>query len=126
MRNFIRDLERYCNLPVEDLPRTAESVLCALEQRLTVEEAHDMESQLPANLQDLLVRCDRHAGLKKRSFDLEALYTMVGDDLNLRAGDVPPVVRAVFRAVKDQISEGESQDVASQLPADIREIWWNA
>ena len=123
---FLKDLAQYSSLPQEELGKAAASVLCALEQRLSSDEVKDLESQLPANLRDLLVRCERHEGNPSREFALGDLYDMVCEDLGMRQEDVPPVVRAVFRALKDQISEGESEDVAAQLPADIKEVWWNA
>ena len=36
---------------------------------------------------------------------------------------VEHVVRSVFSAVQDQVSEGEIDDVIHQLPADLRELW---
>jgi uncharacterized protein (DUF2267 family) len=35
-------------------------------------------------------------------------------------------VRAVCAALKSQISPGEADDVAAQLPADLRELWMDA
>jgi uncharacterized protein (DUF2267 family) len=34
-----------------------------------------------------------------------------------------PLVRAVFRAMRDLISEGEANDVASNLPPDLQALW---
>ena len=48
---------------------------------------------------------------------------MIGADLGKERDEVVPIVRSVFLALKGQITAGEAEDVASQLPADIKEIW---
>ena len=48
---------------------------------------------------------------------------MIGEDLGMQAAEVEGVVRAVFSAVREQISEGEAEDVASQLPKDLGALW---
>ncbi len=40
--------------------------------------------------------------------------------------DMEKLVRGVFRAVRALISEGEANDVAAQLPAELKELWLGA
>ncbi len=103
--------------------QAAVSVLCALEQRIFAEEAADLEAQLPRKLTELLHRCERHEEELPPKFGREHLLKRVGDDLGLNPDVVEPVVRAVLDAIRHQISEGEAEDVMSQLPQDIRDLW---
>ncbi|MFP2895159.1 DUF2267 domain-containing protein [Corallococcus sp. 4LFB] len=104
--------------------QAAVSVLCGLEQRIQVEESHDLEAQLPRKLTELLHRCERHdAEARPERFGRDELLSQVGEDLALHPDAVEPVVRAVMDAVRHQISEGEAEDVSAQLPADIRHLW---
>jgi uncharacterized protein (DUF2267 family) len=102
----------------------AVSVLCALEQRIQVEEARDLEAQLPRKLTALLHRCERHEGeARPEKFGRDELLRRVGEDLRLQPEAVEPVVRAVLDALRDQISEGEAEEVLGQLPEDLRHLW---
>ncbi|RKG86628.1 DUF2267 domain-containing protein [Corallococcus sp. CA049B] len=104
--------------------QAAFSVLCVLEQRLFGEEDNDLEAQLPHKLRELLVRCDRHeSGPPPHKFGREEMLAMVATDLAVDADDAESIVRAVFSAVQAQISQGESDDIAGELPTDIRELW---
>lgn len=104
--------------------KAAVSVLCGLEQRIFGEEALDLEAQLPRKLTELIHRCERHeSGPPPRKFGREEMLRMVGEELGLEPGAVEPVVRAVFDALRDQVSEGEVEQVISQLPEDLRDLW---
>jgi uncharacterized protein (DUF2267 family) len=103
--------------------QAAVSVLCALEQRIFAEEAADLEAQLPRKLTELLHRCERHEEELPPKFGREHLLKCVGEDLGLNPDAVEPVVRAVLDALRHQISEGEAEDVMSQLPHDMRDLW---
>ncbi len=103
--------------------RAASSVLCALEQRITVEESDDLNAQLPRKLQELLHRCERHEGSRPERFGLQEFLQMVADDLETNVNEAESLTRAVFEAVRVQITEGEADDVASQLPADLQALW---
>jgi uncharacterized protein (DUF2267 family) len=102
----------------------AVSVLCALEQRIFGEESQDLEAQLPQKLTELLHRCERHeSGPPPRKFGRAEMLQMVGEELSLNPDAVEPVVRAVLDAIRDQVSEGEVEDIMKQLPADLRDLW---
>jgi uncharacterized protein (DUF2267 family) len=106
--------------------KAAVSVLCAIEQRIYHDEAEDLEAQLPRKLTALLHRCERHEEALPDKFGREHLLNRVGEDLSLNPDAVEPVVRAVLDAIRHQISEGEAEDVMSQLPQDIRDLWGRA
>lgn len=122
-RVFLKDIAARAHCTIDQAERAAVAVLSTLELRLSSEEARDMESQLPVLLTDLLRAYARPPGEPPGKFDLKEFYRLVADELHEGPGEVPGVVRAVFQAVKNQISAGEVEDVASQLPRDIGAVW---
>ncbi len=120
---FLRNLMVIGSMNEEDAERAAVSVLCALEQRLFGQEAAHLEAQLPGKLQDLLVRCERHMGKPATKFGKDGFIQMVAHDLDVEPLEAERKIRAVFSAVRDQVSEGEIDDVIGQLPSDLRELW---
>lgn len=122
-RAFLEKLHALSDLHGEQLEAAAASVLCGLEQRLTADERFDLEAQLPSKLRGLLQRCDRHAASAPRRFGLSELYDKVSTDMGVSRDEAVTIVRAVILAVKYQISQGEAEDVASQLPGDMKQIW---
>lgn len=120
---FLRNLMVIGSMNEEEAERAAVSVLCVLEQRLFGEEAAHLEAQLPGKLQDLLVRCERHLGKPARKFGKDGFIQMVSEDLDVDSFEAERRIRAVFTAVRDQVTEGEIEDVVGQLPPDLRELW---
>lgn len=123
---FIKKLCERGGMAPHVAEQAAISVLCAIEQRIFGEEARDMEAQLPQKLVQLLHRCERHEGAPPKKFGRAEMLNMVGEDLSLKPEAVEPVIRAVFSAIQDQISEGEAEQVMGQLPHDIRDLWQRA
>ncbi len=123
---FLRNLMVIGSMNEEEAERAAVSVLCVLEQRLFGEEAAHLEAQLPGKLQELLIRCERHLGKPASKFGREGFIQMVSEDLEVDSFEAEKKIRAVFTAVRDQVSEGEIDDVIGQLPADLRELWQRA
>lgn len=124
-KDFLEDLMNIGNLDADEAEAAAVSVVCALEQRIHAQEAKDLNAQLPLKLAELLYRCERHAG-KPLRFDLNGLYDMVAEDLQVDRESAVPLVHFVFCALRGRVSEGEAADVASQLPEDIKDLWWGA
>lgn len=98
------------------------SVLSTLERRILPKEAKDLEAQLPRLLVEFLPPPDQRLS-KPHRFGLEEFLKSVAEDLHMPVEEVEPIVRAVFQAFREQISEGESEDVASNLPPDLRALW---
>lgn len=120
---FMKDLEARAGVGRELAERAAQSVLCALEQRLIDTEAKHMEAQLPRKVRDLLQRCPRHEGAPPRKFNLEQFLMMVSEDLDTTPNEAERLSRAVFSTIREHISEGEVEDVIGQLPLDLRSLW---
>jgi uncharacterized protein (DUF2267 family) len=124
-RTYTEFIKRLCErggMSPHVAEQAAVSVLCAVEQRIFGEEARDMEAQLPQKLVQLLHRCERHEGPPPKKFGRAELLYMVGEDLRLKPEAVEPVIRAVFSALQDQISDGEAEQVVNQLPHHIRDL----
>jgi len=102
------------------LPERAEilarATLETLAERLTGGEAADLAAQLPAALQDPL----RKRAEAAEAFGLEEFVRRVSE----RAGQDPEAaddrVAAVLTTVREAVSDGELEDVMSQLP---KEFW---
>ncbi|RKH40846.1 DUF2267 domain-containing protein [Corallococcus sicarius] len=122
---FLKYLCDVGKLPSEQAAEDAAvSVLCVLEQRLVGEEDKDLEAQLPMKLRELMIRCDRHeAGPPPQKFGRAEMMSMVAEDLDMEPEDTEPIIRAVFSAIQAQISTGESDDIAGELPPDLRDLW---
>jgi len=119
---FLRELEEL-GVDHELAPKAIESVLCALEQRLVESESRHLEAQLPRKVQALLQRCPRHLGRPPRGVNREEFLRMVAEDLRCDVNRAETLTRAVFAAVRNHISEGEAEEVAIQLPHDLRTLW---
>lgn len=114
---FLKDLERIGEMPKELAERAAVAVLSVLERRMPSSGARHLEAQLPSKLRELLTH------LSQRRFGRAAFLQMVADELSMDPHQVEPIVRAVFRAVRFKISDGEAEDVAAELPKDLAELW---
>jgi uncharacterized protein (DUF2267 family) len=119
---FIRHLCEVGKLEPSLAECAAVAVLRALERRILPAEAKDLEAQLPRRLVDFLPPLEQRPQ-RPRRFGKEEFLQTVADDLEMPVEEMEPVVRAVFRAMRDLISEGEANDVASNLPPDLQALW---
>ena len=122
-KQFLKDLCSLGNMKEEDAERAAVSVLCALEQRIMRSESEDLEAQLPFKLQQLLHRCELHEADVPKRFGRDEFIQMVASDLKTDPDNAETIARNVFTVVREQVSEGEAEDVAAQLPPDLADLW---
>lgn len=132
---FIEKVKTLANLPDEERADKATGIVFKLlGRRLTKGEAKDVESQLPKLLKENWAG-SKFAETLIRAFEgqltystKEELYDIVGKELAKQGIAVDPeeVVVAVFHTLKEQIDVGEQEDVASQLPRDIKKLWAEA
>ncbi|MBI3756807.1 MAG: DUF2267 domain-containing protein [Deltaproteobacteria bacterium] len=100
------------------------SVLHALRDRLTMEEALDLGAQLP-----MLVRGFYYEGWKpadtprKERHKEDFLGHVKHDFRNDEHMNAEQIVRAVFRVLVRHISKGEIKDIQLILPAELRTLW---
>jgi uncharacterized protein (DUF2267 family) len=108
-------------LPSRERAETAlEIVLAAVIRRITPQEAEDLIAQLPSKLQERLLDVPRGPD---RDIDLESVACALAERLDLGTDDAIRVARAVGAALEQVISEGEIEDVRSQLPSEMRELF---
>jgi uncharacterized protein (DUF2267 family) len=120
--NFLIDLRSATSLDAEAAADAAVSVLCRLEERITGDEARDLEAQLPVKLQQLLAEaCGQVEAIHK--LNRYQFVASVALDLGIPAAEAEFLVHAVFATVRSHISEGEAHDVQSQLPKDLQALW---
>ena len=111
---------------LEESQRATGAVLQALRDRLTPEEARQAAAQLPRELKDLWEggppAPDRPQKLHRREF-LDRVRVEAGL-ATLSQADL--VTDAVFAALKEQLSDGEADDILAQLPRDLKRQWVRA
>ncbi len=96
------------------------SVLAATADRLTPEEANDLAGQLPHEVADFIRR--RRPAVQKMDYD--TYINRIQRDLDLmEPTQAERVVRGVLGVVRDAVGEGEWEDVVSQMPADMKEMF---
>lgn len=121
---LLTDITDGVPLPVGiDASDALASVMCAFSQRLSGGEARDVFLGLPPAVRPFLEHCllrhEEHAAV----FDREALVERVAEDLGMSHRDAEHVVRVVLTAVKRMLPVKEQDDIASQLPMDLRALW---
>jgi uncharacterized protein (DUF2267 family) len=100
------------------------TVLHALRDRLTVEEATHLGAQLP-----MLIRGFYYEGWKladkplKERHKVDFLAHVKHAFRNDERMDAEQIVRGVFRVLARRVSEGEIEDIKHLLPAELRELW---
>jgi uncharacterized protein (DUF2267 family) len=118
---FLREIQRRLSLADKTEAETAaRSVLAATVDRLTPNEADDLAAQLPHDLAEFLRR--RPGEVQK--MDHNTFLHRIQRDLDLiDMGQAERVTRGVLSVARDAVGEGEWQDVISQMPADMKEMF---
>jgi len=112
--------ERLGLVDKEEAETAVRSVLAATADRLTPEEANDLASQLPHEFAEFIRR--RTGGVQK--MDYETFISRIQHDLDLESPEqAERVARGVLSVVRDAVGEGEWQDVVSQMPMDMKEMF---
>jgi uncharacterized protein (DUF2267 family) len=121
---FIRHLCEVGKLETEVAECAAVSVVNALLHRIQPGEADNLRAQLPRKLLEFLPK-ERQAAPGPRAFGKkrEDFLRVVAEDLRKDISEVEPLVRAVFQGLREHISEGEAEDVESNLPPDLQDLW---
>lgn len=121
--HFIKHLCAVGELTPELAEAAAISVVSALQRRIQPGQARHLQAQLPRRLVAFLPPPLDPVPSTRRRFGRDALLQTVADDLHMAPGEVEPIVRSVIAAVRDWISEGQADDVANNLPEDLRALW---
>jgi uncharacterized protein (DUF2267 family) len=119
---LVRDVEDEGQFPVHVTGADAlEAVTCVLGQRLSGGEAADVLESLPERARP--PRCERHRAQRPDRFGRESFIERVGAHLKATNEEAEAIARAVFAVLPRWLPRKEVADVASQLPADLRELW---
>lgn len=130
---FLRIVQEEADLRnLDEAKQATQIVFQVLHHRITPDEAEDVRAQLPRELANLWEGGDTwfrqiFSRLQpQNTFNREEFIHAV----NEQKGDLPVsggrLVHAVFYALQHQISPGEAEDVAAQLPRDLCELWESA
>lgn len=108
--------------------RATGAVLGTLCGRITDDEVKDLEAQLPTGIDEMCRGNVLQTIMSKVSgpsrLDRDAFVEKVKDRGHLHdEAEAETVTVAVFRTLKEQISEGEAGDVAAQLPSKLKLMW---
>jgi uncharacterized protein (DUF2267 family) len=113
-------------LGIEETKRATAVVFRALRDRLTREEAEHVAAQLPAALKEVWTAGER-PGRQPLKLREDEFLERVKHEAGLTSGEAARrVTMAVFAALKAQLSAGEAEDVAAQLPRDLKDLWGTA
>ncbi len=123
---WLRDLSEKLGVPGdgERAYRVLRAYLHTMRDRLNLGEATDLAAQLP-----LLIRGVYYEGFDPskaaRTLDREEFLAEVANQAVIDANDPFDSVRAVQATtamLRDRVTEGQMQDVFSQLPAGLRQL----
>ena len=109
-QTFTRTVARRAGLPPEEAERIERATLRTLAAGISGGEAQDLPSQLPGPLQDAL----RPTREEAESFDVEEFVRRVADGTS--------GVAAVLPTLREALTPGDFDDVASQLPSGYRAL----
>jgi uncharacterized protein (DUF2267 family) len=101
----------------------AVSVINALLHRIQPSEARDLQAQLPRKLLDMLPKQDPQQPPRALGKSRDDFLKVVAEDLRKDVSEVETIVRAVFQGLREHISEGEAQDVESNLSRELQDLW---
>ncbi|MDB5161333.1 MAG: hypothetical protein JWO96_713 [Candidatus Saccharibacteria bacterium] len=98
------------------------AVLHAMRDRLTVFEASDLAAQLPMLIRGIYYEGWNPAKVPVR-MHLEDFLNRVRQEFPYRVeGDTEELVRVVLDSLSDYITEGELEDIKSNMPKDLAAI----
>lgn len=101
----------------------ASAVFCTLVRRLSLGEDVKLVRAL-GPIARMMEPCDIHRGPSHaRRMGRDEFLTDVADHLRIPIDQAPRIVMAVFTAIRDRIPEDEVAAVASQLPADLADLF---
>ena len=113
-------------LELDDRAKVAEitaTVLHALRDRLTPDEAAQACAQLPLPLKRVW-EVDDEPDRRPIRLHRPEFYARVRVDAGLASErEARDATFAVFGALKEQLSPGEADDILAQLPKDLKEVW---
>lgn len=122
---FLKKVREYGNIPTreraEELCKVVFHLLCS---RLTENERRDLEAQLPHGIKEMWREREEKGIIK---FHKDEFLAKIMNEAGLTStSEAENIAKIVFRVLKEQITRGEAEDVAAQLPKDLKEMWISA
>lgn len=118
---FIAKVQRRANLNSQEQAMLAiGATLATLAERLAGGEAKDLASQLPPEIGVFLLQ--PYAGIGD-PFGLEEFFRLVSERAGIDLQDASLQARVVIGVLCEAVSMGEIENVRSQLPHDIRQLF---
>ena len=103
------------------------SVLHALRDRLTIEEATDLAAQMPMLIRGMYFEGWSPSKPLSRIRKAEELVDLATQNFNAydlgESLEPEDIVRSVLKVLARHVSAGEIKDVISSLPEGLRELW---
>jgi uncharacterized protein (DUF2267 family) len=112
--------ERLPGIPADE---AAEAVIHALCERLSKGLVDRLFASLPDDLRRDLGPYMQNAKAETAHFERDDFYLAVAEMLAVPAEDVRRVLHAVFAALHTQLTDAESERIASQLPDYLSYTW---
>ncbi len=118
---FIAKVQRRADLDSQEEAMLAiGATLATLAERLAGGEAKDLASQLPPEIGVFLLQ--PYAGIGD-PFGLEEFFRLVSERAGIDLQDASLQARVVIGVLCEAVSMGEIENVRSQLPHDIRQLF---
>jgi uncharacterized protein (DUF2267 family) len=121
---FLRKIAE--QLPEYDPAQAVEAVFCALTERLPGGIVQQLFEQLSPDVRDIVGRCQKRIEATAEKLDKEDFYLHVANHLNAEPENVRLVLFTVFSALQSQLTDAESEKVATQLPEFVKGTWQDA
>lgn len=122
--SFIADISE--RVPELDPAEAAEAVVCMLAERLSGGTVERLFEQLPPDVRTLFDACPRRDPGRAGKGDRDDFYLGVAEHLQVPGEEVRRILHAVFAALHGQITERESDRIASELPDTVAQTWMGA
>ena len=95
-----------------------------LSARLTENESRDLKAQLPSGIKEMWKEVEEKGVIK---FHKDELLVRIMNEGQLDSMVMAEIVaKGVFKVLKEQITKGEADDVAAQLPKALKKMWLSA
>lgn len=120
----LQEIARSENLPAAITPEDAlAAVMCGLEAALGEQGAQRLQRELPSSIRKLVSRGNAVQQGIARPANVREFLQRISQQLEIGESEAAELTQTVFHALHRLMSVGEVQDVARELPEDMRAIW---
>lgn len=100
------------------------SVLHALRDRLTVDEAVDLGAQLPLLIRGIYYDEWNPSKTPVKDRHLDQFLLHIQNNFRIDSmQEIEQITRAVFKVIRSKVTEGEIKDVKGMMPQELRDLW---